>query len=913
MRRSAHLIGWLPFLAVVVALLHTADRAAAQSGALVPERFQPAEPVRDLLSAPWLTDEERRRLRVFHGLWSADDLTDPVLYAQAMIEVGRWDDPVFGDDRIPALLRAEAFRQRGEPEHALGLAGSAATPTAARIRVEALIDLGRRDDALAEVRRSLAQVRTGRRPAAGRDEPDPEETVEAVRLLAIGARLGPQGPEEYRRMMELLAMVHQEIDRLHWPALLTEGLILAEKHNRVLAAQALHQAMALHPRCSAGWRALGRLAIESFDFDGAQRAIAALRRLDPDHPYALLLQAEQRLVQGDPDEAAEAVRDLLGRYPGHREALAFAAAARAVAFDEPGTLQALARADGVQPGAPDAWLLAGRMLSLFRQYDWASDLLREAIRRAPTWSAPRIELGLLGMQAARDDEALAQLRIAIESDPFNKRAANSLALLEEIAAWEERRTDHFIIRYRPGVDRVLVDLMEEPLEEIHRIVGGRFRITPERRTIIEVMPDHERFSVRIAGMPDIHTIAACTGPIIAMEVPREGRPAMHRGVFDWERVLRHEYTHTITLEATLNRIPHWLTEAAAVAMELAPRTMQTCLMLAGALEEGSLFTLENIKWGFVRPRRPGDRSKAYAQSHWMFEFMEERFGPDAIIDLLTEYAHGRRDVEAFGSALGIAPDAFYREFIAWAGEQVMAWGLAPEPSFTALTDEVRIADPDLHTALVASRQARLDAIAEAIVRSIGRPLNPGERPLEAIDWPDLVRPPVDITPALIASWRARFPDHPEILLLDVRRRLDSGERGDDVLEDLRRLTTLRPVDDWPHRRLAEILLAGNDPSAAIPHLEALDVREERSAIFARELSRLYRRQGDLDRAYVKALRAVFIDPYRAEFRETAAAIAVQARRWSEARRHLEALILLEPGREQHRLRLERVNELSAAP
>src|SRR6185503_18890008 len=123
---------------------------------------------------------------------------------------------------------------------------------------------------------------------------------------------------------------------------------------------------------------------------------------------------------------------------------------------------------------------------------------------------------------------------------------------------------------QPGIDQVVAELMTAPLEKIHATVAGRFEHQPAQKTVIELMPDHKRFAVRITGMPWIHTLAACTGPVIAMEVPSEGTPDKHLGPFDWPRVLQHEYTHTITLSQTRNRVPHWLTEAAAVSMEGSP-------------------------------------------------------------------------------------------------------------------------------------------------------------------------------------------------------------------------------------------------------------------------------------------------------------------------------------------------------
>ena len=199
-------------------------------------------------------------------------------------------------------------------------------------------------------------------------------------------------------------------------------------------------------------------------------------------------------------------------------------------------------------------------------------------------------------------------------------------------------------------------MMPEALERMHEDVAGRFGHEPAQRTVIEVMPDHEFFSVRITGMPWIHTIAACTGPVIAMEVPREGARTKHLGLFDWLEVLRHEYTHTITLDRTRNRIPHWLTEAASVSMETRPRDYRTATMLALALRQGELFDMEGINWAFIRPRKPSDRPMAYAQGAWMVEFMNEAWGEDALVELLDHYFAGRPEKEAMPAVLGVSPE-----------------------------------------------------------------------------------------------------------------------------------------------------------------------------------------------------------------------------------------------------------------
>ena len=55
-----------------------------------------------------------------------------------------------------------------------------------------------------------------------------------------------------------------------------------------------------------------------------------------------------------------------------------------------------------------------------------------------------------------------------------------------------------------------------------------------------------------------------------------------------------------------------------------------------------------------------------------------------------------------------------------------------------------------------------------------------------------------------------------------------------------------------------------------------------------------------------------MNPYRPENRELAAAAAIEARDLQAARRHIEALIILEPDEPRHVRRIEAINRLLGA-
>jgi tetratricopeptide (TPR) repeat protein len=888
-----------------------AGTAAAQpERPLVPQLVNLHPSAQAAIDADWLTDEERAALRIFHGVWDERDLNTPLARAVVALEAWDLDDPALADPRVPAEIRAEALMRRGELRAAIEVLGDRSTNRADRVRAEALEALGDHDGALEAVAAPIGRLSRTRTE-------DPEALTEGVRALFVRARLQGQPTQDYQRMLELLTRAHQELDRLYWPAKLAEAKLLIDKDNEKQAVEALHETIDLNPRSADAWFTLGRVALRRFDFDSAALAAEHLRRLNPRHPLADMLLAESRLFRDDPEGALELLEPQLQRQPKLLEALALACAAEAIRYDEAAVQRALERYEAVSPGSARPYHVVGRHLSLNRQYEAAARMLNEAIRRQPAWPAPQIELGLMELQSGRDAQALAALEDVADLDPYNRRAANSLKLLRELAEYAQVESEHFIIRYQPGVDQVMVDMMVEPLERLHDVVATRFGHEPDRKTVIEVLPDHERFGVRITGMPWIHTIAACTGPVIALQVPREGLPSKHKGPFDWARVIQHEYTHTITLSQTRNRIPHWLTEAAAVSMEHAPRDYDACLVLADAWETGQLFDLDELKWAFVRPRRKGDRALAYAQSHWMVEYMNERFGESALVRLLELYFEGVREQEAIPRGLGISREQFYEDFLVWAGEELRAWGLRTmpgTPSLEELEDQLRWADPHMAQIMRASQQARLDAIAGTLADRIGRPAPPatdGERSRFTADrWPGLIRPAVRINDAQLDHWLNRYPDHPDLLEMKLRRMVPAAREADaSLIETLELYAEVRPVDPFPHKKLAQIWLDSDTPARAIPHLERLDRHEQKSPVFALELAKLYRREGKTDEALAAATRAAQISPYEPVIRVPAAEIAIEAGRLDLARRHIVALTLLEPEHDRHRRRLAAIDRL----
>lgn len=919
-------------LAIVVlsgtALALPPTRTAADALNLGPKPMEAPEVSASVTAATtgaFLTPDEAKNLRIFHGLAEDADLDTPARIAADALLRSRFSDPVFADESVPALDRAQALLARGDAPAALALTGDLDSLRAVSIRVRALHDLGRADEAVKAAAPALALVSRGRAE-------HPLDAAWAVEAASIIAHIKPEeGGSDYRAMLALLRHAREQLDPLAWPVQLAEARLLVEKDNPAQAQEILGQVLSLCPASAGAWRQLGEMAVASFDMPSVE-AIAA--RLDvirggkpgqSDSPDACALRCRAMLRQSEPALAQEALAPALATLPASRDLRALEAAAIAITFDPKRLDEALAAFEALSPGSARALHEAGKALSESRQYTAGAALLRRAIARQPNWVEPKIDLGLLLVQAGEDEAARDVLEDAARFDPFHVRAANSLTLVKSIAGFARLESEHFIVRYQPGrtADNQPLETDEDPdalvaremlpvLEENHRRVAsapetapGGLDHNPPRKTTVDLMPNHRSFAVRIAGMPKIHTIAASTGPVIAMEAPREG--ASHSGTYDWPRVVRHEYTHTVGLDKTNNRIPHWFTEAQAVYLEQQPRDEQTCRLLAMVLERDRLFDFSEINIAFVRPKKATDRQQGYAQGHWMYQYMVDTFGPRAPLALMAEYAAGIHEEAAYQKVLGIPRDEFLKRFKVWARQQVVSWGLLPKPGEPTVAELLKALTPATPPAPAAGPDA-----ADAAAGDDGHPGEPGA---DGAGGAGKHAAPPEVPQPVLEQWLTDHPTHPDVLELALDRALsaNNSDPTPDMVPLIDRYAAARPIDPKPHRLIARLALAPNASAAlaarAVAALEFLDEREEKLPAFAAQLAELYAQEGNLPLAIAKADRATRISPYDARLRELAARVALFAKEPGAARRHIQMLVALEPGQPIHRRRLEAVKKL----
>lgn len=474
-------------------------------------------------------------------------------------------------------------------------------------------------------------------------------------------------------ILDMFVRSYDVIDRGYWPAHVAAAEYFLSHDEQKKAGEELEAALSAN---SSDWHALqlaGRMSVEGFDFDRADNAVRKMRQVNPHSIPADMLEARSLLRQRKPANAQSLLENLVLRTPRNIEALGLLASSAALQFHKSDVNELLARIAKIAPEDATAYNELGDQLAAMRQYDSAAAMYKMAIKRAPWWSAPRNGLGLLYTQSGNEKNARTVLTAAHAIDPFNLKTTNYLRLLDDLDKLARKESAHFVIRYDAQQDAILADYLSDYMESIYPVVCGTFQQPLGVKTTIEVFPTHAEFSVRTTGMPGIDTVAACTGPVIAMVSPR-GQEPQTLGTFNWAEVLRHEFTHTVTLSATKNRISQWFTEGLATWEERTPLRWEWVPMLEQGVGENKLFPIDQLTWAFIRPKQPEDRQLAYAESRWICQYIIATRGSETIVKMLAAYRRGENDARVFKDALGISDVAFFSQFSAWARQRVSAWG-----------------------------------------------------------------------------------------------------------------------------------------------------------------------------------------------------------------------------------------------
>ena len=504
---------------------------------------------------------------------------------------------------------------------------------------------------------------------------DPE-TLRLIGLAGIERARFRHLSDEYETVLNVIWKDASDNDKLFWQAKYETGRVYLEKHDKKHAAPAFDEALKINPRAAdvfvvRGWSAFGQMEIKEADL-AADQALA----INPNHIDALRLKAAVHLFSNENDLALKLLDVARKQNPRHEETLAQIAAVYHV---DKKTKEFDAIVAEVAKFNPKAWRFnseIGEQLEARKLFLDAEDFFKKAVKAEPAMPEGQEGLGMLYLRLGKEAEARKLLEDAFDADPFNVRVDNSLKVLDHLKNYETIKTPHYILRFDPKNDAILARFVLNYLEDYNDVLSKKFDFQPKEPYLIEIFNKHEMFSGRVVALPDLHTIGACTGRMMAMVSTHDKSHVVTRP-FNWVRVLRHEVVHLYNLDQTHFQIPHWFTEGLAVTLEGKSTPPSWNYLLAEKLRGNDLLNLDNILLGFVRPRSPEQWQQAYMQSQLYVTYLTKTHGEPAIGKLLQAYADGLDTDAALPKAIGVTKADFEKGYRAFLEDRVRNLPIPP--------------------------------------------------------------------------------------------------------------------------------------------------------------------------------------------------------------------------------------------
>jgi len=726
----------------------------------------------------------------------------------------------------------------------------------------------------------------------------------------------------------------------HWIA----GTLLLEKFNRAQAVPALKQALAINPRAAPVHAALAMAALQDRGMSEAASHITQALDTNPRSPLALRVLADIQLEDGDVEGAVRSLEKALAVNRHDEQALGRLAACRVLqdglpakaAIDalfaslDKGTLDKNGEASAKGAGRfgsllaevaawnahPGVFLYAaGEQLDSRKKYDMAERCYQQAIASMPQLAGPKSALGMLYMRMGNIAEGHKLLDQAFDADPYHLRVSNMRKVVKLLESYDAITTEHFVIRVDSQADMILGRYMAEFLDAEYPALVQQFGYEPPVRTQFEIynkakgLSAHQWFSARMVGLPWVQTIGASTGMIVALASPTASEKP-----FNWARVVKHEFVHILTLQETNFTIPHWFTEALAVRSEDSPRPEAWNQLLVERVRAGDVMNLDNLNYGFSRPKNPDDWQMAYCQSRLYLEYMIDKFGVEKPAELLVAYRNNLSTDQAIPKVFGVEKAVFergYRDYldaiVSGLRTRIFEKPVTPvqaEKEYRAQPDDTRRAARYAYELLKQNKRKDARKIAlEALERNKSEPLAAvvmarlelrSEDAPAAIDW---------LTPAL-----DRNDPHPRVLELLAELRFKNDEFA--IAAELFELGIEHDPDHIPWLKgLAASLRKGGENEKLKPVLERLVIVDGDDAAPRRMLARMALDKKDFTEAVRYARLALQIDVLNVETHRMLALAYAGLKQYDQAVAEWSVALQLKPGEREFAAELARVKKL----
>ena len=590
-----------------------------------------------------------------------------VAYLSALAEVGRYEDALEALTQAPPVIATELANTAGEIYYGLGqidraryqfnraVQGGAVDRHSARLNL-AIIEwtYGDRDAAFSAFD-SFIDLYNGSTPLSSTD------------LTAVATAVRYLGIREHELFQDALRAYDEAVaaDPGSLEPLILIGELFLDKYNGPEADATIKDVLQRNPNHPRALLGLAR-AMEFNGTVGSMDQVDNALKQNENLVEARIFKARLFLKAENHEEARSELRRALEVNPTSLEALSVLAASHYLRGETGEYDRIRDQVTALSPTYAELYNDIADLSVESRKYLEATRVAEEAIRiDSLSWRA----YGILGMNQLRlglIEEARANLETAFEGDPHSVWFYNTLELLDTFQYYDVDDEDPRFLFVLHGRESALLQpyieqIAEEAFEALVDRYGGYEPPLPIR---IEVYPNHGDFSVRTIGLAGMGALGVTFGSLLAMDSPA-ARPV---GDFNWASVLWHELAHVFHLGLTEHEVPRWFSEGLAVHEQRRAREgwgHQPAPGFLNRYREGMLLPVSELNSGFVQPSYPEQVIDSYLQASLVFDFIETRWGLQAIRDMLRGYRDGRATPELMENLLDISMDELDRDFDAY--------------------------------------------------------------------------------------------------------------------------------------------------------------------------------------------------------------------------------------------------------
>jgi tetratricopeptide (TPR) repeat protein len=518
---------------------------------------------------------------------------------------------------------------------------------------------------LAGANRRLAEIKLflERRPPSSRSGEDLAALGQALLLLGVEPRL----------VLENCFQRAQQLDPPPREAFLASGQLALDKHDFALAADAFRAGLMRFPDDPDMEAGLAQ-AYETGNRDEMRKSIQAALAVNPNHIPSLLLLADHLIDAEQYDEAEKQLAIVLKVNPHRPEALAYRAVLAHLRNDFAKEEQFRADALKFWQTNPQVDYLIGLKLSQNYRFEEGAAAQKRALAFEPDFLPARRQLAEDLLRLGKDDEGWELAQSAHKQDGYDVTAYNLVTLHDQMVKFQTLSNADFIVRMSRHEAGLYGDRVLELLGRAKETLCRKYGVELTRPTTVEIFPEQKDFAVRTFGMPgNPGYLGVCFGSVITANSPASQAP----NPANWEDVLWHEFCHVVTLNATKNRMPRWLSEGISVYEERQANPTwgeNMNLTYRDMILKGELTKLGQLSSAFLTPSNSAQLQFAYYESSLVVEFVVQRFGFDSLKRILGDLREGVEINKAIAAHTAALPE-MEKQFDAFARER--AKSLAP--------------------------------------------------------------------------------------------------------------------------------------------------------------------------------------------------------------------------------------------